>query len=52
MVVFSGDDGDYWSSSISTTDPTSCYYLNFFSGSVNPAEAYYRDSGFSVRLVR
>ena len=45
-----GSGGDYWSSSY--ISETSAYYLDFGSGSVNPANSLYRRCGFSVRAVQ
>jgi len=46
----SGSFGYYWSSTVLSS--SYAYGLHFGSGSVDPAYYYYRDYGFSVRLVR
>ena len=44
-----GSNGNYWSSSVTGTN---AFYLNFNSGSVNPANTNNRANGFSVRCVK
>ncbi|WP_426476080.1 FISUMP domain-containing protein [Chryseobacterium sp. CBSDS_008] len=41
-------NGFYWSS---TENSTNAYHLGFGSGAVNPANNYYRPTGFSVRCI-
>ena len=48
-VTSVGDFGLYWSSTPNDSDDA--YYLDFGSGSVNPAISDSRDGGNSVRLV-
>ena len=50
-VSDAGSYGYYWSSS-STSSVDYAYYVYFYSGSLRPASSYYRNYGFSVRLVR
>ena len=45
-----GSNGSYWSASLYSQ--TNGYYLNFYSGGVNPANSSNRFSGFSVRAVQ
>ena len=47
---FRGSYGYYWSSSY--ISETNAYYMNFYSGGVNPANNSYRRYGFSVRAVQ
>ena len=47
---YRGTYGYYWSSSLNSQ--TDGYYLNFYSGGVNPAYNNYRFIGFSVRAVQ
>lgn len=49
-VIGAGSYGNYWSSSPNGTDYA--YYVSFGSGSLYPADYYYRYVGRSVRLVR
>ena len=44
-----GGFGNYWSSSVSGTI---AYSLYFYSSNVNPASAYYRAGGFTVRCLK
>ena len=44
-----GNNGYYWSSTVNSA--TNAYYLFFNSGSVNLANSYSRDHGFSVRCI-
>ena len=44
--------GHYWSSSPDADYVTGAYAVYFYSGSLNPKNAHYRNYGFSVRLVR
>jgi uncharacterized protein (TIGR02145 family) len=47
-LYYRGSSGHYWSSSVSGTNARLLY---FYSSSVDPASAYNRASGFSVRCV-
>ena len=46
-----GTNGNYWSSSLYSSNPSNAYYLYFRSGYVGPQYYYYRYSGYSVRGV-
>ena len=50
-VIYVGDEGDYWSSSLSTDDRQNAYNLYFVSYSYNWGFSNYRCCGFSVRPV-
>lgn len=45
-----GSNGNYWSSSLNTSNPNNAYNLNFNSGNVNWNNNN-RNNGFSVRPV-
>ena len=51
-VSNAGSYGDYWSSSPNTSNVNQAYYVDFYSGNLNPASSNYRSFGLSVRLVR
>ena len=44
-------DGDYWSSSLNTSDPNHAYYVNFNSSNVIRYDCFNRYTGRSVRPV-
>ena len=47
----SSSGGGYWSRTLDSSDPSSAYYLNFYSGNVYWS-GNYRNLGRSVRAVR
>lgn len=51
-VSNAGSNGRYWSSAAYPSDANYAYRVYFNSGNLNPADDYFRNYGFSVRLVR
>lgn len=51
-VYYAGSTGDYWSSSLDSSNPNYAYYMYFNSGDVNPQFNYFRYSGCTLRPVR
>ena len=49
VLGYVGDQGYYWSASVSGTDAKR---LRFTMGGVNPSSPYYRVCGFSVRCIQ
>ena len=46
-----GSNGNYWSSSLNSSNPNNAYNLNFNSSNVNPQNNNNRYNGQSVRAV-
>ena len=52
-LSYAGDNGSYWSRSLSTSISFYAYRLNFYSGEIGTSSSYgYRSYGRSVRPVR
>jgi len=49
LLYYQGSRSYYWSSDILSTN---AYYLYFASGTVYPANSYYRGTGFALRCVK
>ncbi|NDW18744.1 hypothetical protein D0T53_07430 [Dysgonomonas sp. 216] len=49
LLYHQGSSGRYWSSNILSTN---AYYLNFYSGTVNPAYSNARGLGFALRCIK
>ena len=47
-----GSNGNYWSSSLNSSNPNNAYNMNFNSGNVNPQNNNNRYNGLTVRPVR